>query len=358
MSTDAMRNGSLIFFVLFLIATPLAAENLGVLDGVLRPSTISIAGDRLFIMDVEQMHIFSLENREHLATFGKKGEGPGEYQVAFGLPNRMEAYPDFLLMESINKILFYDHQGRFVKEQKKLPLLGMIRPLNGKFVARRIYQPQDGSKSYTTVRIYDENLEMEKELARQDFMQQGAGLNLTFDLSNDFLIFGVAEGKIFIEKSTEGPIIEVYDANGEILDRIRFPARKIPVTAAEKKKMLQNFRNDPRIRQVTKANNTTWEAISQNFRFRYPDEYPPVNHMYLDGGRIYIRTNYREEGRFEYLILDLQGRLLRRTFVDPTIPPQLMSQLMGIQRETIYRGKIYYLTENKDGDWELNVLPI
>jgi hypothetical protein len=53
--------------------------------------------------------------------------------------------------------------------------------------------------------------------------------------------------------------------------------------------------------------------------------------------------------------MDLQGKILKRTFVSPTAKQWMMAVLMGIRLETIHQDKIYWIQENEDEDWELHV---
>ena len=65
-----------IFFILVICLIPgfLSPSESGVLEGVLRPSVIDVRNQRLFIMDMEKMHVFSLHPLKHKKTFGRKGD--------------------------------------------------------------------------------------------------------------------------------------------------------------------------------------------------------------------------------------------------------------------------------------------
>jgi len=349
-----MKMGLAIALIVGLIPGALCSGQSGILENVMRPSVIDVQDKLLFVMDIEKMHVFSMDTLKLLKTFGKKGEGPGEYPVSSSASNSIRAYGDFLLHEALNKVLYFDHAGNFLMECRKPALIKKIHPLQDKFVGLRIYQPQDRSTAYATICIYDQKLQNEQEIARQEFFQQGAGGALTFDLSWDRLVFDVAEDRIFVERSREGPFMEVFDMKGTQVNRFPIPWKKIPVRIHDRKMLLDYFIQDSRMQQIMKQNRITWKELSKNFKFTYPDYYPAVCDMFIDSGKIYIKTWCRDrQGKSEFLIMDLKGHLIKRCFIPPLIPFKTRSIGSG-KLETIHRGMIYYLTENDDGNWVLN----
>jgi len=349
-----MKTGLLIVLVICFVPGGLCSSQPGILNNVLRPSVIDVQGNLLFVMDIEKMHVFSIDPLQHLKTFGKKGEGPGEYPVSSSASNTIRAYENFLLHEALNKVLFFDHAGNFLRECRKPALIKKIRSLQDKFVGVRIYQPQDRSTAFAAVCIYNQKMEMEKEIARQEFFQQGNGAALTFDLAWDRLLFDVTEDRIFVERSRKGPFIEVFDKTGAKLTSFSIPHKKTPIQSNDREILLNYLIQDSRMQQIMQQNRITWKELSKNFRFTYPDEYPAVCDMSVDSGKIYIKTwNRDRQGKSEYLIMDLQGNLIKRCFIPALIPFKTRSIGSG-KVETIHKGTIYYLTENEDGDWVLN----
>ena len=51
--------------------------------------------------------------------------------------------------------------------------------------------------------------------------------------------------------------------------------------------------------------------------------------------------------------MDLKGKILRTTFIEPTAKEWIMAMMLGIRLETIYNDKVYYIQENEDEEWEL-----
>ncbi len=353
-----MRHLFMFMVILAAIATLLPGETLGVLDGIMKPSIIDIHGERLFVMDAEKIRVYSLKNLELLNSFGKKGEGPGEYKIVLNLPLRLQAYKDFLLVESIDKLLWFTPDGEYLREKRKSTLVGLITPIGKNYVARRLVQPQDGSLSTTAVKIYDQELKEVKELYRHKFIQQGAFPNLHLDMGKDFLTYQVADNKIFIEESKKGFVIEVFDFQGKKLYEINKPFEKIPFSGADKKQIVKDIEMDPQIQRQLTQFGFEWKDFAKNFHFDFPAHNPPINTMDIDNNKIYITTFKTKGDKVEYIIMDLKGKVLKKTFVPRTAKQWVMAVMMGVRLETIHNDKIYWIQENEDEDWQLHVQEI
>ncbi len=348
-----------ILFLLFVFFGALKpAENLGVLKNILKPSIIDIHQDRLFVMDVELIKVYSLKDLNLIHTFGKKGEGPGEYKIVVNMPLRLQAHKNFLLVESIDKLSYFTLNGKYLREKRKFSFLGMITPIGKNYIGRRIIQPQDGSLSTASVNIYDQELKKIKELYRQEFIQQGAFPNLRLNLGKDFLHYRVADNKIFLEKSNKGFIIDVFDFRGKKLYEIKKKYEKIPITSQDKKLTIKDLEMDPHIQKQLKQFGFKWNEFSKNFKYNFPHYYPPIKTMDIDKGKIYITTFRTKENKVETIIMDFKGKVLKTTFIQPTAKEWVMAVLMGVRLETTHNGKIYYIQENEYEEWELFVQEI
>ena len=353
-----MKQKIIFVIILGFISCLIQGEKVGFLDGVMKPSIIDIFEERLFVMDAEKIRVYSLKDLTLLNTFGKKGEGPGEYKTIISIPLRLEAHKDYLLVESYDKLLYFTHNGKYLREQKKTFFLNLVTPIGNNFVGRRIVQPSDGSLSTSTVKIYNQNLAPIKELFQKPFLQQGSFPNLQLDLSQDFLLFCVHDNKIFLEKSNQGFVIDVFDFQGKKLYEINKPFEKIPITSSVKKKLIKDIELDPQVQRQLTQFGFKWEDFSKNFKFIFPEHFPPIRTMDIDNKRIYVKTFKKKDNNEEYIIMDLKGKILKKTFVPQTVKPWVMSLMMGIRLETIHNGKIYYIKENEDEEWELFVQEI
>ena len=344
----------LIFFIMLGIVISVYPENRGVLPEVMKPSMIDVSEDRLYVMDAEQIHVYSLKELKHINSFGRKGEGPGEYQIIPQMPLRLYADKQIVMIESINKVLMFDHDGNYKKEIRKRPFINIIQPAGQNFIGRRIIQPRDGSESSSSVWIYDREMKDVKKLYQQKFIQQGNFPKLRLNMGKDFLLFSVYRDMVFIERSMDGPFIDVYDANGKKLYEVKIPYDKRRITRAYKDFVEKELGQDPHIVGQLRANQMSWKEFSKNFIYEYPEFYPSVQTLEVTNGKIYVKTFDIKEGKEKYLIMDLKGKLLKTLYLKPTVKKWIMSTMMGINLEIIRNDKVYYLAVNEDEEWELH----
>ena len=344
-----------ILTLILIISTVLVfpAESLGELDGVMKPSIIDIHKGKLFVMDQEQVHVYSMEDLTLIKSFGKKGEGPGEYKIIPNFPLSLKAFDDFLIVESIDKLSYFSLDGKYIKEKRKLPLLVKISEIGKNFIGRRIIQPPDGSLSTSTLYLYNNDFKELKKLYQQPFLQQGAFPNLRMNLGKDFLLYQIADNKIFVEKSDKGFLIDVYNFQGKKLYEIKKDYEKIPISSNDKKLIIKDLEMDPQVQRQLKQFGLKWNDFSRNFKYNFPDNYPPIKSMEIEKNKIYITTFKLKDKKVETIVMDLKGKILKRAFIEPTAKEWVMALMLGVRLETIYNGKIYYIMENDDEEWEL-----
>ena len=353
-----MKSIKIIFLLLILSGMLVPTENLGVLDEVMKPSVIDIHKDRLFVVDKEQVHVYSMKDLSLIKSFGKRGEGPGEYKIIPNFPLSLKAFDEFLIVESIDKLSYFTLEGKYIKEKRKLPLLVKISEIGKNYIGRRIIQPQDGSLSTSALKIYDSEFKEVKELYKQKFLQQGAFPNLRFDLGKDFLLYQVADNKIFVEKSDKDFLIDVYDFKGNKLYEIKKEYKKAPISSNDKSLMIKDLEMDPQVQRQLKAFGFKWNEFSKNFKYDFPDHYPPIKTMDIVNNKIYIKTFKTKDNKIETIIMDLKGKVLKTTFIEPTGKEWIMALMLGVRLETIHNDKIYYIQESEDEEWELFVQKI
>jgi len=341
------------FLVLIFTTFTFPVESLGVLEGVLKPSVIDIQKDRLFVMDIDQVRIYSIKDLSLLKSFGKRGEGPGEYKVHPDIPLSLKASDDFLVVESIDKLSFFSPDGNYLKEVKIPPMLLRVTQIGKNFIGRRLVQPPDGSLSSSAIKICDHDFNEIRELHKQKYLRQGNYPNFHWVMGREILFYQVADNKIFVEKSDKGFLIDVYDFDGNKLYEIKKEYKKIPITSQDKKDMIRDMEMDPETQALLKKYGFKWNEFSRNFKYEFPAHRPPIKSMEIDNNKIYITTFRTEGNKYENIVMDLKGNVLKTAFIEPSAKEWIMALLLGIKLETIHNDKIYYIQENEDEEWEL-----
>jgi hypothetical protein len=352
----------LLFFVL--LGSLLFPVKLGTLAELIDPDNITLYNDELYVVQGPTIFVYSLKDMQFIRKFGKKGQGPGELMAIPGTPNRISVQKDYILAESYVKLIWFTKEGKLIKERKKpsFLLFGFI-PIEGKeekekFVARRVLL-HGKNTSYDTICIFDGELKVIKELYKQKWIQQGFQPPLMkLEMVPDFITYKVYNGKIFIDGSDKGFIIEILDTEGNKLQQIKKEDRKIKFTAADKDRILNRFKEDKYIKAQSSMVGG-WNQLKNMLTMNFPNTYPPIRDIEVSDDKIFIRTYKRVkdkgQAKEEYVVMDFKGNILRRVMA-PEILTSAQQQQWGAKMNTIHNGKLYYLLENIDEEtWELHV---
>lgn len=356
-----MNGGKLMKKLIVLIAALIFVTNVfavktGTLEKVMKPDSLSVSGDQLYIAEGAVVSIFSMKDLKLIKQFGRQGEGPGEVMLNPGYKNKVMTHGEYILIDSINKVSFFSKDGKFVKELKKTMFPMQAVPIGDNFVVRTMVVDNDTKTQYMTINIYNSNLEKVKELGRQDWVQQG-GQPISFDMIPDFINFAVYKNELYVEQSDKGFIIDVYDSQGNKLRRIEHPFEKIKVTQADKDAVIELFKEDPHIKQqVNEAGG--WNTFKNYVNMKFFDYYPAIQNIDVCNDLIFVQTFKVKDGKEEYVIMDLQGKIIKKVFLPRFENTSVMQKLMGSKLFAIADNNLYYIAENDDEDWELHCLKI
>jgi hypothetical protein len=336
----------------------LFSKNIGPVPGVLKPNMMEVAGDELYIVEGAVISVYSLNGLQLLRQFGREGEGPGELKVVPYYNNRLRVFPDFILAESVDKLIYFSKKGTVIKQIGKPVESGFFTPVGKNFVGKKVKRDPEQKTTFVVIALYGPEHYEIRELYRQKFAQQGSGRNVTIQLFSDLLNFQVWDNKIFIEKSPEGFLIDVFDSNGNTLYQINRDYEKIKVTGAHKEAAIKEIKEDPTIKRRIKQFGS-WENLLKMMKFTFPEFLPPIQNIEIADERIYARTFQKKNNKEEYIVMDLEGKMLRKTYIPRVHPLSLKDQLIGVKMAVIKNDKLYYLKENEEQEvWELHVYEI
>ena len=68
--------------IFFVFQVRVEANLIGTLEDILKPRSLTVYKGKAYITEKEAIHIVSLESGKLLKSFGRKGEGPGEFKRA------------------------------------------------------------------------------------------------------------------------------------------------------------------------------------------------------------------------------------------------------------------------------------
>lgn len=351
-----MKKIALIILAVFTVCM-LNGENIGVLTEVLNPDQLRVAGDRCYILQGETVFIYSLKDLKLIKQFGKKGEGPGEVMTIAFISNNLAVQDNKLVVDAINKVIFFSRDGVFEKEVRKKGQVANVLPVGDGFVITRLRPDEERKKLYAAVTLVDAEMNVSKELHAEPVAQQGRDVQLVPDGAN----MAVYEDKIFVEKSTEGFVIDVYDSKGNELYKIRKDIPPLTVTTEIKERLLKEFIEDRAVQFQMTQTGEAWDEFKKRINLHYPDTLPHIRDILVKEGKIYIRTFITNDGKEKYLILDLKGKELKTVFLPKPILAPLVTRIVSrpVRLFDIANDRYYYIVENEDEEeWELHVEPI
>lgn len=337
-----------VVFVLFLFTLTgrIFAGKMIAFPDLVNPGAINIVGDEMFIVDECTVKIFSLKTFKLKTKFGRKGEGPGEFRWS---PGNVTVLPAYIFIDQFERIYWFSREGELMKEKKKSRNNRFIPNSNTNFLVIEEKAGEKPGKINRSIAIYDAELRRIKELYKIETNMSSMAVSPALNNKNykHRMIehfWGVdrdrGSKKFFVADTRKGCYFDVFDETGRKLYTINQEVEKIRVTEAYKKRRLESFR---------KFAGPMWEAINKR-TFVFPEFFPSILTFMVRDGKIYAATYNRKDNKTEFIVLDLQGNILKKVF----LPVKLVYQ--GIPGFTISEGKFYQIVDNEDTEvWELHI---
>jgi hypothetical protein len=331
----------LVIMALSMASGCLFGEVVAGLEGVLKPETIYVDSDRLYLIENFSVFIYSLEDYRLIKKFGRKGEGPREFNSFL----RINVHKDKLFINSRMKLSIYSKKGEFISEMRPGSNSWMFKPLGNHYVG---YAPKmEDKKGYSTLNLYDHQLKKQKELICKPYpFRRGGRINPLTALRRP--PFYISSGLVFIEGVKEG-VIECFDIEGNRVRSITPAIKPTKCTAEREKELRRFFASDHRFKGV-------WEEVKS--RIVFSKHYPLFKHFAVVDGAIYVVTYKQSAGThdFECFVLDLKGNPVKHTHVT------ILNNSVFEGDEFPYcikDGKLFQVVENPDDEEiQLHVTPI
>jgi hypothetical protein len=305
------------------------------------------------VIEGAMLFSYQLPSLRLVKRIGKKGEGPGEMQTHALLPNRIVACSSGLMMEGLVKIMLVSPDLELIREVRKRGVayqLYRLKPFGEGFVGIRMVI--ENPKIFLTLTLFDGEMKVVKDLYRQETVDRDKEVIMV----RDTIHYQVHNDRLYVEESEGGFRIGVYSSQGERVKRIKHerPGRKL--IGADRDAILEDLRVDNMISRIIKSQGG-WANFKKQATFTFPETFPAIRDLLVDGDRLYALTyNYRENGE-EWVVLDLNGRILGVACLPK--PRQSSFTLRSLGRENrffaIADNTYYYLVEDEEKEmWELH----
>jgi len=310
-----------------------------VLKEIKQPKTIAVDATQLYIAENATVYIYSLEDFKLIKNFGRKGQGPQEFQTYPHIPISIDVSTDKLIVSSIRKVSYFTRQGEFLKEVRALSLALYLQPLGDGFLGRS--HVSYGGFNHAVVNIYDGKLNKLKEVYRVKDPFQGPGKG--YKVLDTVFVFRAYKDKILVPGKDDATI-DVFDREMNKLFSIHLDQKK--------RKLDQKTRE--RLTHLMKTSPDTKDAYELIRPLSFPDYFPVIASFYVDDDTIYVMTWKKENGSNEFFTYDMKGKFKKRLLIPIKYETELTAYPM-----TIKKRKLYQLVENeKKEEWEFHVTEI
>jgi hypothetical protein len=294
---------------------------------------IAIDDGKLYISDQYSILSYSMDDYKLVGKIGAKGEGPGEFKSH----PRMKILKKEILVYSFLKFSRFSKNGKLLME-KRVPSLMMlydIFPIGNNYVIYFSRFNRDGN-TIMAVSIVDKDFNEIKSLFYHIKERKNKNGKEVVRLINSVVDLQCEADKIFLANSHKGFCIEIFESNGNPIGVINKKFPKIKIPEDYKNKMLDDF--------LKKYSGNQKKKIAKTIEFDFPEHFPEMRGLIVSGSKIYVNTYAIMEDMMEYIILDLDGKLLKKVFLPKS----------GYRLSTFYNEKYYFLKENESEEiWEL-----
>lgn len=331
----------LLFSFLIFAVSCIFAEKLAELPQVIKPQELCVDGDRLYILSQPRqqprIYAYAAQGTKFIKQFIKIGEGPAEVRSILSF----KVLPHLLIVQSDNKILFYSRDGEYIKEKRVPQGLDEYACMGENYIGVKHNKDEKGESQSWDIYLFDRDFNPIKELRKGESINTFSldkGKKRNFPVLSHLLAYNIYKERIYIADTQRGFSITVCDRDGKQLYEINKKYKKLKGTQVVLDKYLSRFKDSPE--QLAHFKNL--------FNFVVPEYYPAIQSFWVNNDQFYVLTfekkKEKEINKRELVVLDLTGRILKRTFV---------TYESGIY--SVYNDKYYHLFENEEKElWELH----
>lgn len=274
-----------------------------------------------------------------LSSFGKKGQGPGEFQRPRIIKVTNE--DEIAIVDGSMKLVILDKDGELIREISTSTINGLLIPLNKEryLLAKTIRYPSEDIESRFSYHLCNVELKELKELAS---VENPNSLKVNrLDGVQTIPIFHITEKSIFVGDPKKGYEIFEYDFDGKLLRKIRKEYKHVVVPEEYKKRFLKMFERPDQER---------YRKIAY-----FPKHLPPFQFFFADdGGNLFVMTYEKGSSPRKYIydIFNENGIFIARTQLENISIDEFSEVPLNVKARS---GRLYCLREKEDGYKELVV---
>jgi len=288
-----------------------------------RLGSIQVDDDgNIYVLDTKEILVKVYDkNGKHLRTFGKKGQGPGEFQSALRM--YMAEREKLTFLDTGNKrFSYYSLNGECLKETScgKWNLDEALADSKGSIYGETLSIELDGVKQ--KLLKFDPQFKQVSELADLEVKMKPPSVN---PIPVKFFFMVTKKDDLIWAKASIYEL-NVINSKGEKIKKIVKDYNSVKITDAEKAKLIKEKYED---------------SLLQGIKLEWPENYPPLYYFALDDrGWIYVSTHEKDvKGNIYFDVFDAEGRSIVR-----------FSHPKGERLSAVKKNKAYFLVEeSKEG---------
>ncbi len=308
---------------------------------VLKPTRLIVTDSHIYIAEAYKVHIYSVQDFKHQKSFGKKGEGPKEFNTSFG-GIRLEYFNEKLYIGSFRKELTYNKNGDFLNEKKWSRIIRNLKPINGGYFSYHFHFEFKKNRMTYQIAILDKDLNEKKILHKEinttkvDTSRPVPALkgNVFATLDNNYII---------LHDARKDFSIKLFSHQGELIKDLNIEYPKLRIEKTYKNSYRKQYLKPDRSTQFS----AMMSQVRQKRKIVFPEYFPPFRNVASDNKKIYVFRDIPEFEKYEVWVLSYKGEVLDK------------HKMIKQKLYSIHNGTFYFLQESEETEeWELfsNVL--
>ncbi len=323
------------------------AELVGELKNINNPEMMVSDGDSVFVLDGIKVYQYDLKTMKIKNSFGKEGNGPGEFKTNFINKLRIKLIKNRIMLSNFNKIAFFNKAGKFIREIRLPFIASQITPVEKNILITRFIRGTKGINKMGVV-LYDENLKKIKvlyskpEISIERSRRYDAPNEMIFVFFNKYIY--IADQKYFK--------IYVFDSNGNKIKEIEKKFPIVTLTEQFKKEVLGWFESLWLIRFKAMAESRNMTKASMKKMIYFHKNFPAFRSISLKEDKFFIESYIKKGIKSKFIIFDINGKNDKHTWLTDSEPGRI--KMMTKFTYMINGDSYYYFKENADKEvWEL-----
>jgi len=338
-----MKKRFFLVTMFFILLSPVFTKVI-TMNGLMKPAMIMVKDNQMYILEKTTIFIHSLRDFKLIKKFGREGEGPREFMArTYGPPMSLSYASGQLVVNSNNKLSYFDKNGNFIRERKAFANLVLFQ-VKDNFVA--IGPAIDTEKRFRICyRLFSSDLKEIKNLFHtnisvnpQDYIilpMTAIGHNPGY---KDMLVIGASDTDF---------VIDIFDYTGKKIRRITKDFEKIEIPEKFKRDTHTWFKNESVYKQF-------YDSIKGFIKFK--DYFPAIRDVLVADDTIHVITYKTKNNLWECILLDMKGNEKKRIFVPISryMPFTYYPLLYSVEN-----GIFYSLVEDEEEEvWQLHTVSL